>query len=205
MKRILLLAIVALYFFNAQAQEGRQHKGFFLSMGLGPVFGPIHMNSTDEGEYDMTGTGVSFDFKIGGAVTENVILHATLLSSSLNGPKVKNTSGQFAKTSNNLMMGESLLGGGLTYYFMPLNAFVSGSAGVAYFNIDNQDINYKASTDPGFGFQLKAGKEWWVSKRWGLGVAAFYGHSSVDNQPSNTLREKLTSNRFGILFSATLD
>ncbi|NGM62056.1 hypothetical protein G5B30_09030 [Sphingobacterium sp. SGG-5] len=182
----------------------RQHTGFFLSMGLGGVFGPIHMNSNVEGEYDMSGTGGLFDFKIGGAVKENLILHATILSNSLIGPKITAAGGS-VKTSDQLSIGEAMFGGGLTYYFMPSNLFISGSVGAGNFSIVNQENDYKASTERGLSFQLKAGKEWWVSRRWGLGAAITYGKTSVNSKPSNDLQEILSSNRFGILFSATLN
>jgi len=206
-KKIALIALAIACSTATYAQKDRQHKGLFLSLSLGPVFGPINVNSNDAGvgEYEMTGTGAAFDFKIGGAVKENLILHATLYANSLVGPKVTLKSGESAKFSDNLTVTESLLGAGVTYYFMPLNVFVSGSAGISNFTIDNRDINYKASTDRGFGLQLKAGKEWWVSRRWGLGVAATYGMSSVNNKPDNNLTEKLTSNRFGISFNATFN
>ncbi len=183
-------------------------------MGLGGVFGPIHMNSNVDGEYDMSGIGGLFDFKIGGAIKENLILHATLLSNSLAGPKITATTGsaitsdQLAagsfKTSNQLTIGESMFGGGVTYY-TPSNLFVSGSLGLGNFTLTDQENNYSASTEHGLSFQLKAGKEWWVSRRWGLGAAITYGKTSVDSKPSNDLREIVNSNRFGILFSATLN
>lgn len=205
MKKILTLSIaLAICTLSIAQNKDRQHTGFFLSMGLGPVFGPIHMDSNVDGAYDMSGTGALFDFKIGGAVKENVLLHATLLSSSLVGPKIT-AAGQSAKTSDKLTMGETLLGAGVTYYLMPSNIFFSGSAGLANFTIDNQETDYKASTERGIGFQLRAGKEWWVSRRWGLGVALTYNRSSVNNEPGNNIQEKLNSNRFGILFSATLN
>jgi len=75
MKKIftILLTIVVGFSVYGQKKE-RQHTGFFLSMGLGGVFGPIHINSNVDGEYDMSGVGGLFDLKIGGAVKENLIL-----------------------------------------------------------------------------------------------------------------------------------
>jgi hypothetical protein len=206
LKKIALIAFGLAYSVATYAQQkDRQHTGFFLSLSLGPIFGPIHMDSSVDGKYDLTGTGASFDIKIGGAIQENLILHATLNANSIVGPKQELPNGQSYKNTNNVTFGEALLGGGLTYYFMPSNIFISGSAGLANFSVDNQDINYKSTTDRGFGFQLKAGKEWWVSKRWGLGISGTYGRSSVDSKPGNGLREQLSSDRFGISFNATLN
>ncbi len=205
-KKMAVLAFTLAYSVATYAQQtDRQHKGFFLSLSLGPVFGPIHMDSSIDGKYDLTGTGAAFDFKIGGAIQENLILHATLYSNALVGPKQELPTGETYKHTDKITYSESLLGAGLTYYFMPSNIFISGSAGLANFSIDDQDRNYKSTTERGIGFQLKAGKEWWISKRWGLGVSATYGSSSVNSTPSTGLQEKVSSDRFGISFNATLN
>jgi hypothetical protein len=67
----------------------------------------------------------------------------------------------------------------------------------------NNDISF--STDRGFSMQLKAGKEWWISKRWGLGVALTYGKTKLTNTPGGGVEELMNSNNFGILFNATLN
>ena len=121
----------------------RQHTGFFLSMGIGPVFGKISsdMISPIPGKVEFSGTGAKFDLKIGGAVRENLILHATIISSAMNGPVVK-TPNQSGKTSDKFSIGEvMIIGGGLTYYIMPSNIFLSGSAGLGSFTLSNPDEN----------------------------------------------------------------
>jgi len=137
-------------------------------------------------------------------VQENLILHATITSSSLAGPKVT-SSGSSQNSSNNMSLGEAMIGGGMTYYFMPANIFISGSAGLGNFTLIDSDNNTNISTDRGFSFQLKAGKEWWVSKRWGLGVAVSYGKTMVTNTPGGGIEERLNSNNIAILFNATLN
>jgi hypothetical protein len=206
---ILLLSfcLMASNFQSVYAQSNRdkhqQHTGFYLSMGLGPAFGTI---TSDMGHelIDMSGTGVKFDFKIGGAVKENLILHGTMISTMLSGPSVKSSYGGTGKAGDNISITENMLiGGGLTYYIMPSNLFLSGSLGLGNYSItdtDNSSVN--GTTNSGFSMQLKVGKEWWVSRRWGLGIALTYGKTFVDNTAGN---EKLNSNRFGILFNATLN
>ena len=213
MKKISLLFILLIVstFIFAQTDgvtkipEGRTHTGFYLSMGAGPHFPSISSEIKEVYDYTFTGTGAVFDIKIGGAVKENLILHATLISSSLSGPKV--TSGSNSQNaSNNLSIGEAMLGGGLTYYIMPQNIFFSGSVGFGgYSLIDNDNNNTSVATDRGFAMQLKAGKEWWVSKRWGLGIAVTYGKTKLTNTPGGSVEELMDSNNFGILFNATLN
>lgn len=189
---------------NSTETRVRAHKGFYLSMGLGPVFGNINMKSNELGEVTYSGTGAVFDFKIGGAIKENLILHGSLMSSSMAGPEVKTSAGS-GKSSNNINLGEALIGGGVTYYIMPENILLSGSLGLGNFTVINNDTNVNVSTERGFGMQIKVGKEWFVSKKWGLGLAATYGKTSVNNTPGGGVQEILNSNRFGIMFSASLN
>ena len=72
MKRPFFLILLFISFSNLNAQDViLWHHGFYLSMGVGPVFGKI---SDDLGSYtmDMSGTGALFDFKIGGAIKEKL-------------------------------------------------------------------------------------------------------------------------------------
>jgi hypothetical protein len=174
-------------------------------MSIGPNFPTITSEVKGDSKYTFTGTGALFDIKIGGALQENLLLHATLLSSSLVGPKV--TSGSISQNApNNLSIGESMLGGGITYYIMPQNIFLSGSVGFGgYTLIDNTNSNNSVSTDKGFSMQIKAGKEWWVSKKWGLGIAVTYGKTKLTNSPGGGVEEFMDSNNFGVLFNATLN
>jgi len=114
---------------------------------------------------------------------------------------------QTMTASGDVSINESMfLGGGLTYYFMPNNIFISGSIGMGGFSLtDVANSSNNVSTNNGFSMQLKAGKEWWVSRKWGLGVALTYGKTNVNNTPSSDIKEKINSNRFGIVFNATLN
>jgi len=210
MKKVTILGcfMVIISICNAQTNDKkleagyRQHKGFFLSMSVGPNFPSITDEVVGDYNFKFTGTGAQFDLKIGGAIVENLILHATLTSNTLSGPKIS-SGGSSHSTSNDLTIGEAMIGGGITYYIMPANIFLSGSLGMGNFTlIDNET---SVSTDRGFSMQLKAGKEWWISKRWGLGVALTYGKTKLTNKPGDGIEEFLNSNNFGILFNATLN
>jgi len=210
-KTLLLLSFClgsyCLIYGQSDNEKFQSHKGFYLSMSIGPAFGSITHDVTQpfKGQLDYSGTGVLFDIKIGGAVKENLILHATFASTSLTGPEVKSNN-QSIKAPNNMSINENMtFGGGLTYYIMPANFFLSGSMGIGNFSlIDNDNNKNNVSTSNGFSMQLKVGKEWWVGKRWGLGAALTYGKTSVNNEGSG-YKEKLNSNRIGILFNATFN
>lgn len=210
MKRVTIIAVAILLCLSSLiAQETiREHKGFYLSMAGGPVFGTITDEISDgySGVYkmDMEGTGATFDFKIGGVISPNLVLHATLISQTMSGPNIKISNNPSIKASNELTVGEAMFGAGLTYYIMPQNIFFSGSLGLGNFTIMDETNDINTSTQRGLSFQLKAGKEWWVSSRWGLGVSVSYGKTNLTNT-SDGISEKLDSNRFAIMFNATLN
>jgi hypothetical protein len=178
------------------AQE-KTHKGFYLSMGLGPAFGDIRVLDNQSNETKIKGTGTGFDLQIGGAVKENLILHGTMGFKSIYGPTIN---GQ--KISGNYSIDESIFGAGMTYY-LPNNFFFTGTIGSGEFSFTDEESSF--ATDPGFSFQLKAGKEWWVSSRWALGVVIEYGATSLNSRSGDGVEEKWNSNRFAVKFSATLN
>ena len=216
MKKVFLLLCITFSLSNFHSIYGQsvndgfhQHTGFYLSLSAGPVFGTIEANEISPVPFRLNfsgGTGGQFDIKVGGAIRENLILHATIISNALIGPKVT-SNGQSITLPDNMNINETmLLGGGVTYYLMPHNIFLSGSVGMGYFTMqykENSDLN--GSTDKGVSMQIKVGKEWWISKKWGLGVALTYGKTNVNNRPSSGYAEKLNSNRFGIVLNATLN
>lgn len=179
-----------------------EHQGFYLSMALGPNFMNVTSESNYSGNVEFSGVGALFDLKLGGSVAQNLILHATLTSSVLSSPKIT-SNGMSQNSSNKVSLGEAFIGAGLSYY-SPANILISGSLGMANFSLIDEEEDLDISTDRGFGFQLKVGKEWWVSHNWGLGVALTYNHTGLTNKPGGGVEEVLKSNNFGIVFNASL-
>ena len=214
MKRATILVFFIVFASTCNAQitdktlqtDYHQHKGFFLSMSLGPNFASV--TSEVKGFYNtkFTGTGAQFDLKIGGAIKENLFLHATITSNSMMGPSIT-YNGLSQKASDKVSLGEVMVGAGITYYIMPSNIYLTGSLGLGSFSITNEETNSIGSTNKGFSMQLGIGKEWWVSKKWGLGVELTYGKTNLTNSPgsSSIISEQLDSNNLGILFSATFN
>lgn len=212
MKKILIVILIISGVSAVRAQDVLKsmygyhtHDGFYLSMSLGPVFGTITDDMRGAYKMDMSGTGGQFDLKIGGAIQENLILHATLISNGLSGPTIKVSGGDPMKASDNMNVGEAMIGGGLTYYLMPQNIFFSGSVGIGNFSIYDSKSDNNVSTQHGFSMQLKVGKEWWISKNWGFGVGLTYGKTALTNNPGGGVEERMNSNRFGILFNTTFN
>lgn len=192
-------------------QKGyHQHNGFYLSMNLGPTFLSVKDQLSDSyispynREYN--GMGVMLDLKLGWALKENLILHATLISNIMNDPTTKNKHPLYEEFSSIVDMGDELIGAGVTYYLMPSNILLSCSMGVGQFSVtDTQGMHKNINSESGFAMQLKLGKEWWVSKNWGLGVGLTYGNNVVISDPQFNQSNELSSQHFGILFNTTFN
>lgn len=188
-----------------------QHDGFYFSFGMGPVFGNV-TSKVKNPDYtvDFLGTGGMADWKIGWAIKENMILHATLLLNEVAAPEIKTTMVDNHSTTKTMPdefeIGESMVGIGMTYYLMPYNIFLSGSVGRGKFEVSGSENKQDDGvTDSGFSMQLKIGKEWWILKNWGVGLGLSYGKTNLTHQPPNGGQEKLDSNRFGILLNTTFN
>lgn len=200
MKRFVIIEILLLLTVTIKAQNADSFKNsnFFFSMGCGPLYG----NMIDKqliGETTIQGPGLQVDIKPGLKIVPNLYLHGTFIlnmvpNADANGPyyhrKIKRLS-------------EKLIGGGLTYYFMPANVFISGSIGSAYFKIIDPDYSvYNTITGRGFSFQLKSGKEWTISDNFDVGISLTYNGSRVTHFTTGG-DESLTSNSFGLLMNIT--
>ena len=211
-RKILLIFLLSAFGTQANSQSiqlheqnnDRRHRGFYLSI----AGGAYHANVAMEDKNDFSrvkGIGGVIDFKISGNLIENLILHATWLSHSIFNPKVYNEKGELAEVkSNNTDLGEVMVGGGITYY-APINILLSTSIGYGGFSWSNDTNNEEHSSKGGFCLQIKAGKEWWVTRKLALGLAAYYHKTIVRNNSSSDNAEKLNSNNFGILLNLTLN
>jgi hypothetical protein len=197
-KPFCLLAILGILLapFNAAAQNpgARDHDGgFFLRLALGAG----GANSKNDGlPLEFSGAGGELDVAIGAVITPNLAIHGTIFGWLIQDPDVDD--GMVSGTvSGDASM--SAFGGGVTYYFMPINIYMSGSVGFGIFSASG-DID--GESDTGFAGQLTAGKEWWVSNRWGLGVSGVYGFFSIA-EPSTS--ENWTGWNLAVMFSATFN
>jgi hypothetical protein len=87
---------------------------------------------------------------------------------------------------------------GASYYFMPENIYLSIS-----FEFPVGGI-YKLSLRNGFCLQASLGKEWWVSKNWGLGLALNIEYDFFPtNYPDDPIITPLHAFMIGLSFSAT--
>ena len=200
MLRILLVILVVLVPVTAWCGGApHRHDGLFLRLSGG--FGGASTDATDEFGDKLEFSGLSGDanFAIGGMVSRNLALHGTFWGWAISDPDVEINNDDQGELDGSLTM--SAIGGGVTYYFMPTNLYLSGSLGLGQLELDIENVG-DADTDWGLVFDATIGKEWWVSANWGLGLAGGFGFHSIseDNFDDNWSGVSL-----GLRFSATFN
>lgn len=150
-----------------------RHDGFMVRMTLGPAGGGVGVdppgNSRDVG---LGGGGIAASIDVGGSRGDNFALFGRLRIAQLTDPSVWIDDRKVTEAdATTVSLG--LIGGGFSYYLMPLNMYLGAAAGLsvlgARFERDNdtQTLNGKV----GFGMDFEIGKEWWIADDWGLGAA----------------------------------
>jgi len=182
----------------AWSGQPRTHDGFFLRLSGGGGYGKTSSEPGGD-KVELSGGTGDLNLAIGGMVAPNLALHGTILSWVASDPDVEVRS--LGSGSINGDLSVAGLAGGMTYYFMPANIYVSGSVGVGSVSLD-LDAGPSGETDPGVLGDVTLGKEWWVGNSWGLGLAAGFGFHSV---PDKNTDERWTGTSFSLRFSATLN
>ncbi len=159
----------------------RDHLGFFLRLTAGGTYAsssvPLNIPGSTGGDSDLSGFGGDFGFSLGGCVSENLALHGTLFSWALSDPDAEVPGLGEGELEGDYSM--NAYGGGMTYYFMPVNMYLSGNIGLGFLSIDTSAGD--DTSDPGIAMDLSVGKEWWVGNSWGLGLAGAFGFHSIDS------------------------
>lgn len=203
---------------QALADRGGTHDGFFLRLSTG--LGYASVSGDNDNSATFKGATSQSSIAIGGIVTENLALHADIFAVTLVSPDV--TIGGITYSDLDITMRAGALGIGLTYYFMPLNLYLSGSIGAAVASTkvvftDSTSRTYESGT--GFGLNLMVGKEWWVSENWGIGVAGQLIYVDISTEyeavvSSRTIpgaltlavvEDSATGTAGGVLFTATFN
>ncbi len=174
-----------------------EHDGFFLQLdlGLGAMSSKASSGGTD---VELSGTAAQFSLALGGALTPNFIVAGQLWGVTVSSPEVK-VNGQSLGSVSDSSIGLSGIGLNLTYYFMPLNFYLSATPSIG--RLTAKQGGQSADTKNGFAIRLAAGKEWWVSDNWGVGLNLQFAHSS--NEDTGTNPPTWGTNWFGVAFSAT--
>lgn len=193
-----VMAVVGVLATSDVARAGdRDHEsGFFMRLSAGGGGAKTEFDM-DHQNVELSGTSGDINFAFGGIVAPNLALHGTLFGWAISEPDLEVVGVSFEVPADLTL---SAIGAGMTYYFMPVNIYVSGSVGVGIMQIEGN--GGEGETDHGIVIDLTVGKEWWVGRNWGLGVAGGFGYHSL---PEKNMDENWTGTSFGVRFSATLN
>lgn len=163
------------------------HDGFYLNLQLGPGYTSM---SASSGGTDVTisGGGAAFSMGIGGAVAPNLILFGHVLADSSVDPKVEIEG--FGSGTADGSVTVAGFGAGVAYYVMPVNVFLMGSALATQISSSDDSGNESGESELGFGINLGAGKEWWVSDNWGIGAALQFLAARMNDKGTNVSGSK---------------
>ena len=174
----------------------RAHSGLFFSLAAGPAWGTVNGYDNQGNSFTLEGTGAEIDLQVGGSVIPGLILHGTITAKSVVGPEINGVT-----VSDDFSISETMYGAGVTHY-TPRNFFLTGNFGIGKFVFS--DNTSSLSTEGGFSFLLKGGKEFWIANRFALGAALTYGITSLTST-EGTYTEKWKSNRLGVVLQLTID
>jgi hypothetical protein len=174
-----------------------QHDGFYLRLQGGGGY-----LTTSEKVLGSTATvsggAGAFSVSIGAAVIRDLIIYGEILGMVVSDPHVSYESQ--SGTASGVTMDCFGFGPGVTYYFEPINMYLSASVLFSQVSASSSKSNAVAETNMGFGFSLDIGKEWWVSTNWGLGPAFKFQFASMKEKGGGP---QMTALGFALLFSAT--
>ena len=200
-----------------KTEEGYTHEGFFLRFQLGSASEPFTGKAADSSQTaDNTSRNPAafVSSQVGISVAPNLALHAgfNLISvpnievsfESDNEVSFENETGLITSDQGYDIFALSL---GLSYYFA-YNFYISPEYhSIATLRIS--DLTQGTWLGAGIGYGLTVGKEWWVDKYWGLGIAlSLHSHYLSGSEfkiggKTVNLTSGSTSFYYAVLFSAT--
>lgn len=196
---LLFFAVVLISAGVAGAGPNDHDGGLFLRLSGGFGYASSKVEIGD-GSLELSGTTGDVNFAIGGVVTPNLALHATLWAWVTTDPELEVCDGGYCEsgTVEEVDFGLSGFGGGFTYYFIPSNFYISGSICAATLSMTYEGVT--AESEYGPAVDITTGKEWWVSDSWGIGVAGAFGYHWIGEE---AITEKWSGASFALRFSAT--
>ena len=182
-----------------ESMEGfHAHDGFYLRLHLG--IAGTGFSSTQAGvKTSYSGGGSSAGIAVGGVIAHNLILYGTVFGTSTSDPDKQ--VGGVSQTGDVGNLGVGAIGPGMAYYFEHWNLYLSAAFGLAGFTMEDGNGFRLDSSRSGTALELIVGKEWWVSRDWGLGIAGELFAASLKDKNVPGLRWSAGS--AALLFSAT--
>lgn len=151
------------------------HNGFLMRLSAGFGYTRASQDSSD-GSLVLAGGGGMASVAFGAVIAKNLALNLDIFGSSAFKPAVV-VDGADIGDASNTTVSVGAVGLGVTYYLMPANVYVALSFGAAKGRIETRartilgTVVFAADSDVGFAVNVMVGKEWWVGREWGIGVA----------------------------------
>lgn len=123
------------------------------------------------------GPGAAFSVAVGGAVVPNFIIGGELWAVGVSEPRFQDWDG-VRYTIIDATYSTYGMGPRLTYYLMPSNTYFSLTPSITRLALSDDYSDYSEESRWGYGLRAAIGQEWFVSPRWGLGVAGVLHLSS---------------------------
>jgi hypothetical protein len=150
------------------AAPEQRHLGVQLRGFAGPLWLHAIQRIGDE-QTTISGPGAAFEFALGTMVGEQLALNMDIVLAH----SVAAEHGVLEDTTFTAVH----LGVGVTYWVMPANVYLAASLGAARSSVDGKPVRIDIevpTSDPsrvGLGLHLALGKQWWLSRRVGLGAS----------------------------------
>jgi hypothetical protein len=177
----------------------QQHDGLFVrgTVGMGYLTASESSNGVS---YTYSGFGLTLSGAIGGTIAPNLVLFGEILGTSVVQADLSETGYQGASGYDLTMFG---FGPGMAYYVEPINLYFSGTLAFTKISFTDSNSQYLASdTSLGVGISFMVGKEWWVGRDLGVGIAGQAHVASMNHPDAGT---RMTAAAFSLLFSASFN
>ncbi len=188
------------------APRSTDHTGLMLRVAVGIGAGAI-AQATGERDTSYRGGAGLTSIAIGGSVSPNFALGADFFGFGLNDPEVYIDDTRIGYAGSNTTYRMNAVGLNGTYYMMPANVYLSGTLGFGvnsvtrYSGYSRSYTTDRTTSEAGLAGAFMVGKEWKVSREWGVGVAGqLMVARAKDSENANTAYGNAA---FGVLFSAT--
>jgi hypothetical protein len=194
MGRVVTLAF-ALLAAGCVGVHQNSHVGLHVQGDIGA--GGSRSEATDAGVTGRySGAGAIYSLGLGGAVVPNLIIGGQMWGSTVT--DVRFTVEGESQTLTDVTYDVYGFGPMVKFYLMPANVYFSATPSIARLRLSDEFSSDETKWGP--ALRLAAGKEWYVSRRWGLGVAGAL-HFASNKSEDDALTWKTLGG--GVVFSAS--